>query len=172
MVKTQVQTEGVIYDRNNLPIGALLTGAKKLHDQSFTGKSIRVGVIDSGVDKDHPGFDGMVKKQKWYREYTPLSVDDHGTHVAGTIHFMAPDAELYDYRVFGAAGEVGVDEAIRLAIAQAVKDGCHVINMSLFISYKKNLQSDRRRSELSIPNYRSGKQIRILCGSPKIYSAL
>ena len=134
MVKTQVQTEGVIYDRNNLPIGALLTGAKKLHDQSFTGKSIRVaGVIDSGVDKDHPGFDGMVKKQKWYREYTPLSVDDHGTHVAGTIHFMAPDAELYDYRVFGAAGEVGVDEAIRLAIAQAVKDGCHVINMSLFI---------------------------------------
>lgn len=51
--------------------------------------------------------------------------------MAGTIHFMAPDAELYDYRVFGATGRVGVDEAIRQAILQAVEDGCHVINMSL-----------------------------------------
>lgn len=119
------------YDRDNLPPGALLTGAKKLQAASLTGKGVRVAVIDSGIDKQHPGFEGLVKKQEWYRAGSSLEEDDHGTHVAGTIHFMAPDAELYDYRVFGATGRVSVDEAIRQAILQAVEDGCHVINMSL-----------------------------------------
>eukprot|EP01083_Nonionella_stella_P081614 224898_1 len=69
------------------------------------------------------------------RYHTPLSEDDHGTHVAGTIHFLAPKAELCDYRVFGATGEVGGDEAIAMSIRQAVKDNCQIINMSLRVSY-------------------------------------
>lgn len=47
---------------------------------------------------------------------------------------MAPQAELYDYRVFGATGMDG-DEAIAKSIRQAVEDGCQVINMSLRVSY-------------------------------------
>ena len=119
------------YDQDNLPLGTLLTGAKKLHEAGLTGKGIKVGVIDSGIDHEHPGFNGKVTKQKWYRSGRSLAEDDHGTHVAGTIHFLAPDAEIYDYRVFGATGAVGVDKAIALAIKQAVEDGVHVINMSL-----------------------------------------
>lgn len=118
-------------DLDNLPFGALLTGAKKLHDEGLTGKDVRVAVIDSGIDENHSGFGGMVKKKEWYRHGRSLAEDDHGTHVAGTIHFMAPAAELYDYRVFGKTGKVGVTEAIRLAILEAIKDDCHVINMSL-----------------------------------------
>jgi major intracellular serine protease len=114
-----------------LPLGVLLTGGSKLREAGLTGKGVRVAVIDSGVDKDHPGFNGMVKKQEWYRSETPLSEDDHGTHVAGTIHFMAPDAEIYDYRVFGESGRLSVTSAIAAAIYQAVKDECQVINMSL-----------------------------------------
>jgi subtilisin family serine protease len=97
----------------------------------LTGQGIKVAVIDSGVDKDHPAFNGMVKKTKWFRKGLSLAEDDHGTHVAGTIHFMAPDAELYDYRVFGVTGKYSVTESIRRAILEAVDDGCHVINMSL-----------------------------------------
>jgi subtilisin family serine protease len=45
---------------------------------------------------------------------------------------MAPDAELYDFRVFGATGTLGVTAAIAQSIYDAVdKEGCHVINMSL-----------------------------------------
>ncbi len=44
---------------------------------------------------------------------------------------MAPDAEIYDYRVFGRTGDYSVDRSIALAIDQAVADGCKVINMSL-----------------------------------------
>lgn len=113
------------------PLGVVLTGGAKLRAAGLTGKGVRVAVIDSGVDKDHPGFGGQVKKQEWYRSGTPLSKDDHGTHVAGTIHLMAPDAEIYDYRVFGRSGRLEVGEAIAAAIYQAVKDDCKVINMSL-----------------------------------------
>ena len=43
---------------------------------------------------------------------------------------MAPEAEIYDYRVFGSEG-MKTDKAIERAIRQAVQDGCDVINMSL-----------------------------------------
>ena len=43
---------------------------------------------------------------------------------------MAPEAEIYDYRVFGNRG-MGVDEAISTAIYDAIEEGCDIINMSL-----------------------------------------
>ena len=98
---------------------------------------VRVAVIDSGVDAEHSGFHEQVKQQVWFRHgssLSPLSEDFHelfhGTHVAGTIHMMAPEAEIYDYRCFGAEG-VGVDTAIERSIYQAIDDGCDTINMSL-----------------------------------------
>lgn len=116
---------------SNLPLGIKLTGGDKLRKDGLTGKGVRVAIIDSGIDSSHPGFEGQVKKQVWFRGGTPLSQDNHGTHVAGTVHLMAPEAELYDYRVFGRDGGVEVDEAIALSIYEACYDGCNVINMSL-----------------------------------------
>jgi major intracellular serine protease len=134
------KSQRMLYDSSSttsLPLGALLHGAHKLREKSLTGLGVRVAVIDSGIDKDHPGFHGQVKKQVWFRSGTPLTEDDHGTHVAGTIHFMAPDAELYDYRVFGKSSKYGMDgdRAIARSIVQACEDGCHIINMSLRVSY-------------------------------------
>jgi hypothetical protein len=51
----------------------------------------------------------------WFRAGSPLSEDNHGTHVAGTIHMMAPGAEIYDDRVFGKDG-IEVGEAITISI--------------------------------------------------------
>mmetsp|Transcript_25744 Transcript_25744/g.37754 ORF Transcript_25744/g.37754 Transcript_25744/m.37754 type:complete len:365 (+) Transcript_25744:294-1388(+) len=115
----------------DIPQGIKITGGIKLRDAGYTGKGVKVAVIDSGVDKDHPGFNGKVVKQQFYRSGTPLSEDYHGTHVAGTVHLMAPEAEIYDYRVFGGSGKYSVDQAIVLAIDEARADGCNVINMSL-----------------------------------------
>ena len=44
---------------------------------------------------------------------------------------MAPEAEIYDYRVFGPQGKLGVIQAIAMAIDEAVDMGCNVINMSI-----------------------------------------
>jgi len=114
-----------------LPEGVILHGGKQLHEAGLNGSGVRVAVIDSGVDKEHPGFNGKVTKQVWLRSCTPLEEDDHGTHVAGTIHMMAPQAEIYDYRVFGRAGDLGVDSAIAKSIRDATDEGCQVVNMSL-----------------------------------------
>jgi len=115
----------------NLPLGIKLTGGIKLRENGLTGKGVKVAVIDSGVDADHPSFHGKVTKQVWFRAGSPLSQDDHGTHVAGTVHMMAPDAEIYDYRVFGDEGGFAVDEAIVTSVFEACFDGVDVINMSL-----------------------------------------
>jgi subtilisin family serine protease len=83
------------------------------------------------------GFHGSINSEKyWFRYGTPLSKDDHGTHVAGTIHFMAPKAEIYDYRVFGEDGDIDGNTAVVKSIRHAVdKTKCHVINMSLSVGY-------------------------------------
>jgi subtilisin family serine protease len=122
-------------DTNKLPLGARLHGAHKLRTDGLTGSGVRVAIIDSGIDHTHPGFHDKVRTKRWYRKGTPLEEDDHGTHVAGTIHFMAPDADLFDYRVFGAEGidgDLGIANSIRSAVDV---DKCHVINMSLRCSY-------------------------------------
>eukprot|EP00555_Chaetoceros_dichaeta_P010775 CAMPEP_0198264100 /NCGR_PEP_ID=MMETSP1447-20131203/14840_1 /TAXON_ID=420782 /ORGANISM="Chaetoceros dichaeta, Strain CCMP1751" /LENGTH=310 /DNA_ID=CAMNT_0043952941 /DNA_START=52 /DNA_END=984 /DNA_ORIENTATION=+ len=125
----------VVNSVTDLPKGVILTGAEKLRQDGLTGKGIRVAVIDSGVDADHPGFNGQVTKQFWFRGGPLEGEDNHGTHVAGTIHMMAPEAEIYDYRVFGSNGDWEVDKAIVTCIYQAVFDKCKVINMSLGEAY-------------------------------------
>mmetsp|Transcript_3921 Transcript_3921/g.5155 ORF Transcript_3921/g.5155 Transcript_3921/m.5155 type:complete len:312 (-) Transcript_3921:222-1157(-) len=133
--ETEPSIPGVIKDDEDkledLPFGVVLTGGAKLRKDGLNGTGVKVGVIDSGVDESHPGFDGKVTRKQWYRSGTPLSEDDHGTHVAGTIHLMAPQAEIYDYRVFGGSGSISVANAIAKAIRAAVDDGCQLINMSL-----------------------------------------
>jgi len=115
---------------SSLPLGIKLHGGEKLHSEGLTGKGVKVAVIDSGVAAGHPGFGDQVVKQVWFRRGGSLMQDDHGTHVAGTIHMMAPEAEIYDYRVFGPRG-MGVNRAINTAIDEAIEEGCNIINMSL-----------------------------------------
>jgi thermitase len=116
---------------DDLPLGAILTGAAKLREEGLTGEGVRVAVIDSGIDEKHPGFSGQVTRKMWYRSGTPLSKDDHGTHVAGTIHLMALNAQIYDYRVFGRSGNFSVTQAVAKSIMDATDSDCQVINMSL-----------------------------------------
>ncbi|WP_171686501.1 S8 family serine peptidase [Paenibacillus planticolens] len=119
--------------------------------KGFTGKGIKVGVLDTGVDYDHPdlksaykgGYDFVDKDNDPY-ETTPAwgqSKTDHGTHVSGTILGRAVgkdvtvrgivyDADLYSYRVLGPGGS-GPTSGIIAGIEQAVKDKMDVINLSL-----------------------------------------
>ena len=44
-------------DAEDLPLGIKLTGGVELRKAGLTGKGVRVAVIDSGVDAEHPAFD-------------------------------------------------------------------------------------------------------------------
>lgn len=105
-----------------------MTGGEKLREEGLTGTGVSIGVIDDGIDEDHPGFDGKVE-QRWLRsDQVTLR---HGTHVAGTIHMMAPDADIYDYRALVGRNGTGTFNDIANAITKAADDGCDIINMSL-----------------------------------------
>lgn len=112
------------------------------------GAGIRVGVIDSGADVNHPDLAGAIEggancvpaSSRPAGDFGPDGA--HGTHVAGTIaargttptgvRGIAPGAKLRIYRVFeeGNAGS-GSSFAIIDAIDRAITDQCDIINLSL-----------------------------------------
>ncbi|QHE53803.1 S8 family serine peptidase [Pontibacillus sp. HMF3514] len=111
----------------------------------YTGKGVKVGVIDTGIDYEHPDLrknykggydvvdlDGDPMETKQHQGAPTL----HGTHVAGIIAAngefkgMAPDAELYGYRALGPGG-MGTSVQVIAAIEQAVEDDMDIINLSL-----------------------------------------
>ncbi|TVX92450.1 S8 family serine peptidase [Paenibacillus agilis] len=109
------------------------TGSTQLSKQ-FTGKGVKVAVIDTGINMEHPLFRGNIKKGYDYVDHDsiPQDEDGHGSHVAGIIMQQAPDAELHIYRVFGAArGQKNYADSVVDAIQRAVEDKVQVINLSL-----------------------------------------
>lgn len=114
-------------------------------DDTLTGKGVKVAVIDTGVDYQHPdlkanyrgGFDIIDQDddpmETTKEQGTPTL---HGTHVAGIISAngrlkgVAPEADIYAYRALGPTG-MGTTEQVIEAIEKAVDDGADVINLSL-----------------------------------------
>jgi subtilisin family serine protease len=141
-------------------------GAEKLHEEGITGKGIKVGVIDTGIDYTHPdlkdvyhgGYDLVNNdsdpmessyddwKTSGQPEFNPTTKEPwytaHGTHVSGiiagtgknhsdfAITGVAPDVQLYGYKVLGPYG-TGSTNTILAGIEKALEDKMDVINLSL-----------------------------------------
>jgi subtilisin family serine protease len=109
-------------------------GVQELWKEGLTGKGVKVAVIDQGVH-EHRELDAAVRGRKDFtgrRDLLPQ--EDHATHVSGTIHALAPDAEIRSYKVFDERmrGKThGEESTIMKAIDAAVRDGNRIINMSL-----------------------------------------
>jgi subtilisin family serine protease len=121
--------------------------APRAHETT-TGEGTRIGIIDSGIDANHPDL-----RSNYSEEYSQDFTDDglgpgvpgggdHGTHVAGIaaasnkgdegVVGTAPDAELVDYRVFSDFGGTnGAFSIVVAAVLQAAADDCDVANLSL-----------------------------------------
>ncbi|MCP3027577.1 S8 family serine peptidase [Halobacillus sp. A5] len=124
------------------PSGSLTTDVVR-PDTSYTGKGVKVGVVDTGMDYTHPdleenyqgGFD-VIDFDDDPMETTEEGKTLHGTHVAGIIGAdgdmkgVAPDVDLYAYRALGPGG-MGTSVQVIAAIEEAVEDGMDVINLSL-----------------------------------------
>ncbi len=112
------------------------------------GTPVRVAVLDTGVDPDHPDIKGrLVDFAEFNGSGTIVNSgvanafdsDQHGTHVAGTIVGgnasggwigMAPDAELISGLVLDGKKGGTLAQVIK-GIEWAVQKNAHVINLSL-----------------------------------------
>ena len=76
---------------------------------SLTGVDSAVCLIDTGVNYNHQDLTGFIVNGIDYVNNDADSMDDngHGTHIAGTIHAIAPDAQIISVKVCNAAGGCG-----------------------------------------------------------------
>jgi subtilisin family serine protease len=100
-----------------------------------TGRGVRVAVIDSGVNSEHPhivhvsgGVSVGASEQFDGPEYTDHL--GHGTAVMAAIQEKAPAAEYLAVKVFDASLKTRTEYVIN-AIEWAVNQGVDVINLSL-----------------------------------------
>lgn len=107
-----------------------------------TGKGIRVAVLDTGFDQQHPDFAGRdVVTASFVEGQDAHDGHGHGTHVIGTScgprttrsgpgYGIASEASIYAGKVLGDDGS-GSDGGILSGIQWAITNGCSVVSMSL-----------------------------------------
>src|SRR5262249_39301783 len=102
-----------------------------------------VAILDTGIDAGHAAFKGMKITQKDFTGEGDGDQQGHGTHVAGTVAGqdvngfrigVARNAELLIGKVLDHEGS-GSTDSIFEGILWAIKEGAHVISMSLGIDF-------------------------------------
>jgi subtilisin family serine protease len=124
-----------------LPWGVKAVKAPEAWGQT-QGENVKVAVIDTGVDRDHPALKGNFAAGKNFAQldkqvdYDYFDVYGHGTHVAGTIlgdgttlYGVAPKAKLYSARVCQLNGCAYSD--IYAGVDWGIENHVDVMNLSL-----------------------------------------
>lgn len=134
--------------------GAMI-GLSRAHEVT-RGAGVTVAVLDTGIDMSHPLFEGRLVPGY---DFVDLDADPsevatadrsafygHGTHVAGLIALVAPEARIMPIRVLNEHG-MGNIWVLARALSFAVDpdgnpqtdDGADVINLSLATTRKTRL---------------------------------
>ncbi|TYP90288.1 S8 family serine peptidase [Blastococcus xanthinilyticus] len=108
----------------------------------YSGRGVRIAVLDTGMDLAHPDFAGRtVTARSFVAGEDAQDGHGHGTHCIGTAcgprtpaggprYGVAPEADIFAGKVLGNGGS-GTDAGILAGINWAVTSGCPVISMSL-----------------------------------------
>ncbi|KAM0332555.1 hypothetical protein ACHAQA_002839 [Verticillium albo-atrum] len=136
----------------------VMTQVDKLHASGITGKGLRIGIVDTGIDYTHPALGGCFGPGCLVEFGYDVVGDDydgtgppnpdgdpweecngHGTHVAGIIAALenplgikgaAPGAKIGMYRAFSCSDRTTGD-ALMAATVRAYEDGCDIITGSV-----------------------------------------
>ena len=117
--------------------------ATQVNLSHFTGRGIRVAILDTGFDLDHPDFHGRNPIcQSFIQGEDVHDLNGHGTHCIGTAlgfrqltdsfqrYGCAYNGEIYVGKVLSNRGS-GSDQSILAGINWAIQNQCRIISMSL-----------------------------------------
>jgi subtilisin family serine protease len=150
---TEAAPAGAVSPPGTDPYAHLQHGSQALRlepaHRLATGKGVRVAVVDTGVDFDHPDLRGRVVKAQNFVDRVGdrnFTTDVHGTAVAGLIAAtagngvgivgVAPEAEIYALKACwqqppGAREAVCNSYTLAKAVDFAIGQGVQVLNFSL-----------------------------------------
>lgn len=124
-----------------LDVSVPLINGPKMWADGFTGVGIRVGIVDTGIDPDHPDFAGRVSATRDFTGEGDRDNNGHGTHVAGIVggsgaqsggkyRGVAPDCTLIVAKVLKGNGS-GMMSDVIAGLEYAANLYAQVINLSL-----------------------------------------
>nr|WP_208903440.1 S8 family peptidase [Streptomyces incarnatus] len=117
-------------------------GAPVAWKAGYTGKGVKVAVLDTGVDTSHPDLkDQVIASKNFSGAADATDHYGHGTHVAsivagtgaksgGKYKGVAPDARILNGKVLDDTGS-GDDSGILAGMEWAAQQGASVVNLSL-----------------------------------------
>jgi subtilisin len=126
-------------DESALTWGLQAVGAP---DSKATGKDVRVAVLDTGLDLEHPDLAGRtVESKSFVQGEEAQDGHGHGTHCVGTAcgprqpetgpgYGVAYESLIFAGKVLSNEGSGG-DGGILSGISWAINNGCRVVSMSL-----------------------------------------
>ncbi|MBX9621784.1 MAG: S8 family serine peptidase [Alphaproteobacteria bacterium] len=143
------------------------------HQQNLTGKGLVVAVLDEGFDASHAALKPQLSPYRYNTANQRSDVSEtivfnkgsfrfesHGTHVAGIIANVAPDAKIIPIKVQGFDGDQDFVKALQIAS----KSPAHIVNISLRLSHTGRELSPNVYAAL-IKLAQSGKIIVIAVGN-------
>ena len=113
-------------------------------DAGYSGRDIRIGIADSGIDGQHSEFVGRVHAGHDWHSNSDGRIDlhGHGTHVAAIAGAaengngmlgVAPKSQLYAYRILNGSGNFGRqtgENMIPSLVSDARRQNIQIINNS------------------------------------------
>jgi subtilisin family serine protease len=115
--------------------------AINVQNSGYTGKGVKIAVLDTGFDFTHPDFTGRtLHRRSFVGTRQAKDKEGHGTHCAGIAgggrkgrdgarYGVAYGSRLYIGKILDDAGE-GTDGQALAGIEWALEKGCQVISMS------------------------------------------
>ena len=131
------------FDESSFTWGLQVT---KAATSRFSGRGMRVAVLDTGLDLGHPDFTGRnIGSRSFIPNQTVQDGNGHGTHCIGTAcgprspfrtpgrppsYGCAPHCDIFAGKVLSNQGS-GATAGIIAGMQWAIANGCQVISMSL-----------------------------------------